>query len=451
MKTDRFKKMYFLGIGGIGMSALARYFHNQGTEIHGYDLTPSKLTDALAKEGMYIHFDENIQKIPADIDLSVYTPAIPATNKEFIFLKQKNIPLLKRAELIETISSEYFTIAVGGTHGKTSISAITSHIFKSTGMNITALVGGICKNYHSNLILSKKTDFFLIEADEFDHSFLRLKPQIAVVSSMDADHLDIYGNQEELKKNYLAFVNNIVEGGLLVYNRKLSELDQYTGKKINYGIDPKADIKATNIQIIKGKFCFDIITGKALIKQVTMQIPGFHYIENALAATAIALNAGLTEIQIRTGLESFTGVERRFEYHINTPELVYIDDYAHHPEEIRVTIEAARKLYPGKKLTGIFQPHLFSRTRDFAAGFAESLDKLDEIILLDIYPARELPIAGISANIILELMKNPNRQLFKKEEMYSFLSKFKSGVLITIGAGDIGMMTEKITNILLQR
>jgi len=391
MNLEKVNKMYFLGIGGIGMSALARYFHQRGVEIHGYDLTSSPLTEALQKEGMHIHFDDNIGKIPENIDLAIYTPAIPADNKELAFFRNNKISLLKRAELIELLTKNHFTIAIAGTHGKTSISALTAHLLKSAGKNITALVGGICKNYHSNLISSKKTDYFLVEADEFDRSFLKLKPNISLVSSMDADHLDIYGNHEELKKNFRAFVNNTVEGGTLVYNQKLKEFDAYPGNKVSYGLKTSANFRANKIRIVDGRFNFNVFYGDILIKDISLQIPGFHYVENALAAVAIAFELGLTADEVKKGLESFKGVERRFEFHINNSKTVYIDDYAHHPEEIRVTVEAARKLFPGRKICGIFQPHLFSRTRDFAEGFAQSLSQLDEIILLGIYPARELP------------------------------------------------------------
>ena len=451
MNLDKVNKLYFVGIGGIGMSALARYFHQRGVEIHGYDLSPSPLTDALQKEGMHIHFDDNIDKIPENIDLVIYTPAIPAENKELAFFRKNKMPLLKRAELIEQLTNDYFTIAVAGTHGKTSISSITAHLLKSAGKNITALVGGICKNYNSNLITSGKTDYFLVEADEFDRSFLKLKPNISLVSSMDADHLDIYGSHEELKKNFRAFVGNIVDGGILVYNQKLKEFDNYPGRKVNYGLNTNAIFRANKIKIIDGQFNFNIFYGDIVIKNVSLQVPGFHYIENALAAVSVAFEIGLTADQVKSGLESFKGVERRFEFHIHTPEKVYIDDYAHHPEEIRVTVEAARKLFPGRKICGIFQPHLFSRTRDFAEGFAQALDQLDKIILLDIYPARELQIPGITSKIIFDKMRSPDKKLISKENLMQFLEEDDIDVLLTLGAGDIGLFPEKITNLLLRK
>jgi UDP-N-acetylmuramate--alanine ligase len=451
MNLEKVNKMYFLGIGGIGMSALARYFHQRGVEIHGYDLTSGPLTEALQKEGMYVHFDDNIKKIPENIDLAVYTPAIPADNSELAFFRKIQKPLLKRAELIEQLTKDHFTIAVAGTHGKTSISSLTAHLLKSAGKNITALVGGICKNYNSNLVSSIKTDYFLVEADEFDRSFLKLKPNISLVSSMDADHLDIYGSHEELKKNFKAFVNNTVEGGTLVYNLKLKELNTFPGNKVSYGLKTTANFRANKIRIVEGRFNFNIFYGDIIIKNISLQVPGYHYVENALAAVAIAFELGLTADEVKKGLESFEGVERRFEFHVNTLKTVYIDDYAHHPEEIRVTLEAARKLFPGRKICGIFQPHLYSRTRDFAEGFAQSLDQLDEIILLNIYPARELSIPGITSKVIFDLMKNPNKILIEKENLIPFLEKKNVDVLITIGAGDIGMMTEKIKNLLAQQ
>ena len=400
---------------------------------------------------MFIHFEDDPNKIPENIDLAIYTPAIPLENKELAYFKKSQIPLLKRAELIEQLSKDYFTIAIAGTHGKTSISALTAHLLKSAGKNITALIGGISKNYNSNLISSQKTDIFLVEADEFDRSFLKLKPNISLVSSMDADHLDIYGDHEELKKNFRNFVNNLVEGGTLVYNQKLKEFDDYTGNKASYGLTNKANFKAEKIRIIDGRFNFNVLYGDILIENISLQVPGYHYVENALAAAAIAFELGLSADGVKNGLESFKGVERRFEFYINNQKTVYIDDYAHHPEEIRVTVEAARKLFPGRKICGIFQPHLYSRTRDFAEGFAHSLDQFDEIILLDIYPARELPIPGITSKIIFDLMKNTNKILLKKEELLNHLKNIETDIIITIGAGDIGMMPEKIKNLLSQK
>ena len=448
MNFNKVHTIYFLGIGGIGMSALARYFKLQGKDIYGYDLTPSPLTQQLESEGIQIHYEADISKIPEQTDLVIHTPAVPITHDEYQYFVELGIPIYKRAKIIGLLSEGEFTIAVAGTHGKTSICAITAHMIKSAGQNITALVGGMMKNYNSNLIVSDPTDYLLLEADEFDRSFLEIKPDIALISSMDADHLDIYGHHDELRSNFVRFAELLNEDGILITHSKLDGFGQLDLTKFRYGINMQSDYRAENIRISEGRFVFDLVSPNLKISNIKMNIPGEHYVENAVAASAIGLQVGLTSEEIKNGLESFTGVERRFELRINEPNCVFVDDYAHHPEEIKVTVKALKSLFPEKKITGIFQPHLYSRTRDFADDFAESLETLDEIILLDIYPAREEPIPGVDSEMILSRIKNPDKKLLKKEELFKQLQHSKPEVVLTMGAGDIGLMADKIESIL---
>lgn len=443
--------VYFLGIGGIGMSALARYFQYLGKAIHGYDLTPSPLTLQLEKEGMTIHYREDISQIPATIDFVVYTPAIPSKNAELNYFKEKNIPLFKRSEITGLLSDEYFTVAIAGTHGKTSMSAIAAQMLKMAGKNITALIGGIMNPEKTNVIISEPTELFLIEADEFDRSFLRLSPDIGVISSIDADHLDIYKDKSDLQNNFKLFAEKINPEGVLILNDRIADFISADCKTVTYGLMKNADIRAKNIHIENGKFIFDIEFESRRIDRITMNIPGNHYVENACAAAAIGFNLGLNDQQIREGLEKFRGVERRFEFRINTEKIVYVDDYAHHPEEIRATIKAIKTLFPAKKITGIFQPHLFSRTRDFYKEFAESLMPLDEVILLPIYPAREEPLAGVTSGLIYDEINGTNKILLSKKDLPEYLEKAEIGVLVTLGAGDIGLMPPVIENILLSK
>ncbi len=442
--TTNNRHIYFLGIGGIGMSALARYYQHLGYQVSGYDLTSSTLTRQLEKEGMVIHYHEDISKIPPNPEMVVYTPAIPPDNAELLYCREQNLSLIKRAALLGKISSRYNTVAIAGTHGKTSISALTAHLLKHAQKMTTAFVGGITKNYQSNLILSDTTDFFVVEADEFDRSFLLLHPNIGIISSMDADHLDIYENHQSLKNAFVDFSNQIEPGGVLVCHAAIANHFNGNYQRMSYGTNPEADFRATNIRVSDHVFVFDIEHKDLTIRNISLQVPGVHYIENALAAAASAMLLGLTNEEIKAGLTSFLGVERRFDVRINTPSLVYIDDYAHHPEEIRVTIEAVRMLYPGKKVMGIFQPHLYSRTRDFASGFAQALQTLDMVVLLDIYPAREKPIANVSSQMILDLMDNENKYLVKKSDILSFIQQQDFDILLTMGAGDIGQMTDEI-------
>ncbi len=448
MKLKEVKKMYFLGLGGIGMSALARYCSTLGIEIHGYDLTPTKLTNRLADEGMQIHYEDNVSLIPDDLDLVIYTPAIPKTNKEFQYFQNSNIEMLKRSQLLGLLSEEFFTIAVAGTHGKTSISSIIAHILYQANVNVSAIIGGIMNNYGTNAIINGKTEYLVVEADEFDRSFHYLHPDMSVISSVDNDHLDIYSDNASLLNAFEIFASKTNENGLLIKCDKLDSFAKNSGNCLSYGFGKNADVKAENVHIDAGKFVFDLHYKDVLINDIHMQIPGRHYIENALAAASVALKLDLSVKEIKAGLETFSGVERRFEYKINTDKIVFIDDYAHHPQEIESTLDAVNELYPLKKMLVVFQPHLFSRTADFADGFAQSLERADEIILLDIYPARELPRPGVDSNLILGKIKNKNKRLLSKEELKKYVKEENIELLVSLGAGDIGAMVNDLKEIL---
>ncbi|MCX6230795.1 MAG: UDP-N-acetylmuramate--L-alanine ligase [Bacteroidetes bacterium] len=441
--------IYFLGIGGIGMSAIARYFHSKAAVIYGYDKTKTPLTEQLIKEGMQIHFEENINEIPENIDFVVYTPAIPKMHKELQYFQKKAFNIYKRSEVLGMITRDAKSIGVAGTHGKTTISTMTAHLLKQSAIDCSAFLGGISKNYNSNLLLSEKSDYIVVEADEFDRSFLQLHPYIAVVSSIDADHLDIYGDKNELKKSFEVFISQIQKGGKLIVKKGLQlimpdNIDIYT-----YSLNENADFHAANITIKNGYYYFDYIFPDGIFKEIKMGYPGLHNIENAVAAISVAVLSGVKENEIRPALAAFEGVSRRFDFRIRTEKLVYIDDYAHHPEELKACIYSVRNLFPDKKICGIFQPHLFSRTRDFADEFARSLELLDEVVLLDIYPARELPIPGITSQFILDKIINTEKHLVEKSEIINFLKNRDIEVLLTLGAGDIDQLVEPIEKMLL--
>jgi UDP-N-acetylmuramate--alanine ligase len=445
------KTIYFLGIGGIGMSALARYFKLKGNTIYGYDKTPTSLTRQLEEEGIIIHYEEDIRFIPPYVDFVVYTPAIPKTHKEFVFFVQNNFEIYKRSEVLGMITKGTKSISVAGTHGKTTISTLISHIFKHSKYDCNAFLGGISKNYHSNLLLSEKSNFVIVEADEFDRSFLNLYPFIGIVSAIDADHLDIYGNIDELKKSFELFIDQIDKEGCLILKKGIEVNTPDNLLTLTYALNEKADFYASNIRNENGSYKFDLIYPEGIIEGLVMNYPGLHNLENAIAAVSVAVIAGISEAEIKTALSTFEGVYRRFDFRIKDNDLVYIDDYAHHPQEIRVCLESVKKLYPNKKLTAIFQPHLYSRTRDFLEEFAQSLSIPDEIILLDIYPARELPIEGVNSEILLRKICNPNKHLLSKSQLLNFIKISHIEVLVTIGAGDIDQMVEPIENLLIQK
>ena len=440
--------IYFLGIGGIGMSAMARYFLAKGYIVHGYDRTPTKLTQSLEKEGMVIHYDEDPNLVPGNTGTVIYTPAIPKENTELQHFRKLQIPMFKRAEVLGMLSNNYKTIACAGTHGKTTTSTLVAHLLHSSHLGCQAFLGGISKNYQSNLLLSDESDILVTEADEFDRSFLHLKPYIAIITSIDADHLDVYGNRETLVKAFSSFTEKIAPNGFLILKKGLNLPTQIggTNKIYTYSVNEKADYDALNICLIDGFYQFDLDTPQGLIRDLTLGIPGLYNVENAVAASAAALLCGVTADELLRGLASFKGVGRRFEIRVNEKEIVYIDDYAHHPEEIAACIRSARALFHNKKITGIFQPHLFSRTRDFAEAFAESLYMLDEVILLPVYPAREQPLEGVDSEMLLSLISNTHKVLLTKSDLPQFFDNLQLEVVLTMGAGDIDTLPDILEN-----
>lgn len=442
------RHIFFLGIGGIGMSALARYFLSKGFKVSGYDKTPSELTRELIEEGAVIHFEDIPQKLPSDIDLVIYTPAIPRDLGEFKHFENSNIPMMKRSKVTGLITLGKMTIAVAGTHGKTSISSLIAHILKNGDYPVTALIGGISKNYASNYITSGKEEIMVVEADEYDRSFLELEPDIAVISAMDPDHLDIYGSMDHLIRSFNDFAARIKPNGKLIIRSGLEISFRPDIQATHYSTGGNADIIATNLKVENAFQKFDLTSQEKHLSDINLHIPGRHNVENTLAAWAVCKAVGLKDELIRQGVATFQGVRRRFDFRIREESLVYIDDYAHHPKELEAFIHAVREIFPNRRLTGLFQPHLFTRTRDFAKGFAESLDLLDKAWLLDIYPARELPIPGVSSALILEKMKNPQKSLLSKPEVLQKLSEHKPDIFLTMGAGDIDLMVEPIEKIL---
>ncbi|MGE5448337.1 MAG: UDP-N-acetylmuramate--L-alanine ligase [Bacteroidales bacterium] len=451
------KQVYFLGIGGIGMSALARYFASQGIAVSGYDRTQTELTLQLEKEGIAIHYKDDPDELPQDLDITssliVYTPAIPSTHQELNSLVDRGFTIHKRAEVLGIICNSHRTIAIAGTHGKTSVSTMTAHIMKTSDLGCAAFLGGISKNYHTNLLLDYSGSVWIVaEADEFDRSFLQLTPNLAVITSMDADHLDIYGSHQKVIESFQLFANKIKPGGILLLKKGLHlDCDLSAINTFSYSIEEEeADYCALNIELNQGFYQFDLKTPLAYIEKLVLNYPGLLNVENAVAAAALSLMAGASEKDIRTALYNYSGVKRRFDIQLNDETYVLIDDYAHHPEELRATIQSVKNIYKGWALTGVFQPHLYSRTRDFATGFANSLDMLDEVVLLDIYPARELPIEGVNAELIFNQIQNKNKRLCTKEQLPVIAGTFKPGVVLMMGAGDIDTLVEPVKEQLLK-
>jgi UDP-N-acetylmuramate--alanine ligase len=444
MNLNQIHNVYFIGIGGIGMSALARYFQYIGKNVAGYDKTETQLTDELQALGLTIHFEDNINQIPKDFysenTLVVVTPAVPASHSEWNYFVERNYAIKKRAEVLGLITKDTYCFAVAGTHGKTTTSSILGHILYESGVDVTAFLGGIVENYNSNLIGSGKT-VTVVEADEFDRSFLHLHPNVSCITSMDADHLDIYGDAAHIEESFREFAAKTDRDHLYVIKGL-----PLVGTSI--GVTPDADFSAQNIRIENGYYVFDVKTPKEVVQNVKFGLPGHHNLTNALLAFAMAKSFGVSNENISTALASFKGVRRRFSFQIRQENRVYIDDYAHHPTEINAVHQAVRELYPGKKIIAAFQPHLFSRTKDFADGFAMSLSQFDEILLLDIYPARELPMEGITSSWLLTKMEHPNKKLVNKKELIAAFKNSDATVFITIGAGDIGEMVKDIKNAL---
>jgi len=446
-------KIYFLGIGGIGMSAVARYFHARGIDVSGYDKTRTSLTAMLEESGIIIHYEDDVNLIPKDVQLVVYTPAIPQSALTLSYYREHGYTVLKRSEVLEIISSQSFNICVAGTHGKTTITTMIAHILRHSEYGCNAFLGGIATNYNTNFWSSSR-NVCVIEADEYDRSFLRLHPDIAIVSSMDADHLDIYGTEEALQQAFIDFSAKVKPGGLLLKKFGLKRgSEMKAGKQITYSLqNENADVYAADIRLENGGYLFDAMMKDSILDAVALHMGGMHNIENAMAAISVAHQLGISEHKIKAAVEAFKGVKRRFEYIIKNDRLVYIDDYAHHPEELKAMITGAKTLFKGKRCTVIFQPHLFSRTKDLADEFAKSLDLADNIILLPIYPARELPVEGVSSALILNKLESENKNLLTKEACMDYIkSRYLTNmnhefgeVLITAGAGDIDMMVDPI-------
>jgi len=459
VKLDQFDSIYFLGIGGIGMSALARWFKHKGLRVSGYDKTPTPLTHELLEEGMEIHFEDRVEFIPGYISkektLVVYTPAIPKSHVEFAYLKDKGFTILKRSEVLGLLTKNYKTVAVAGTHGKTTTSSLIAHILKVAKVDMVAFLGGITANYESNLVMHGEVNdktIVVAEADEFDRSFLRLFPSIAVVTSADADHLDIYGDHLQMLSAYKEFINQLIRGGDLIIHESIASLANEATqiKKVSYGMS-RGQFFAGNIIAKGGFFEFDLHGFDKKIEKIQLGVPGFHNMENAIAATLVALKLGIREEVIREALLSFRGVKRRFEFIIKKEELVYIDDYAHHPTEIEAFLMSLKEMYKGKKITVVFQPHLYTRTRDFASGFSKSLSIGDEVLLMDIYPAREEPIPGVTSDMLFEAISSPVKMRCNKENLLEKLSALNIEVLATIGAGDIDTFVKPIKELLIQK
>jgi len=452
INLSNLKNVYFLGIGGIGMSAIARWFLQNGFYVAGYDKTESPLTKKLSDEGMIIHYIDEVEQIPAKINqeidstLFIYTPAIPIDHVEKNHLEELGLQLWKRSEILGWITEQIPTLAVAGTHGKTTTSSLLTHLLINANKNVTAFLGGITQNYGTNFIPNKGKENMIcvVEADEYDRSFLTLHPLAAVVTSTDADHLDIYGDAEQVIESFQLFVNQIQPKGFFIQKEGLNLLSEHP--KYTFGLN-KGDYFAQNLKIENHRMVFDMVYPGGIIQEIQMRIPGFHNIENTLAASALALFVGVSPEEIKTGINSFKGVKRRFEYHVETDEHVLIDDYAHHPAEITATLSSIKALYPNEKLTVLFQPHLFSRTKDFLEDFAKSLALADDIYLLDIYPARELPIPGINSALLLSKINSMNKQLINKIDFVDKMKSEKPRLIVTLGAGDIDLILQDLIDI----
>lgn len=444
MNLSKINSIFFIGIGGIGMSALARYFKAQGKTIAGYDRTCSELTQQLEREGMTVFYDDDVEKIPQGIDLAIYTPAVPLDLNIFETIAERSIPLRKRADILGVITRERETIAVAGTHGKTTTAAILAHIFFESETGCTALIGGIANNYRSNFF-TKNDGPFIVEADEYDRSLLFLHPKAAAINSMDADHLDVYGAAKSLQETYSEFANQIDKTGFLVLRKGLEPFIFTDVKVLTASIDnPRANYFAENIRIENGYYRFDLQTPQGLIPNIVFGGNGAMNVLNAATASAIALNYGIDKETLRNALKSFAGVRRRFEFRIRAERFALIDDYAHHPKEIESALAAVRELYPNQKVTAIFQPHLYSRTRDFADEFAQSLSAADRVLLLDIYPARELPIEGVTSSLIAEKIGKARAQIVSKEDLAAAIVAERPEAVVMLGAGDIDRLVAPV-------
>lgn len=443
------KSIYFIGIGGIGMSALARYFNTQGVKVAGYDKTPTALTDSLEEEGIQIHFVDDISKIDKDATVIVYTPAIPSDHKELNFYKDNGYLVVKRSDVLQWVTENAFTIGIAGTHGKTTTTSMTAHILRHSGFGCNAFLGGIASNYDTNF-WSHEKNVVVVEADEYDRSFLKLSPNIAVITAVDPDHLDIYGTAEEVLKAFGQYADKIKPGGVLIQKLGTTVDTTPTNKTIvTYGYDQdKAAFHTRDLKVVDGSYIFSLVHPAGILNEVVLNMGGLHNVENAIAAIAIALNLGIEEEKIIAAVAAFKGVKRRFEYKVKSANKILIDDYAHHPEELSALISGVRSIYPNEKMVLVFQPHLYSRTQDQAAGFSATLDLADEVILLPIYPARELPIPGVTSEMLLSEMKLEKKQIMTKEQLLEWAASTQDKLIVMAGAGDIDVCINHIQEIL---
>ena len=458
------KKVYFIGVGGVGMSAIARYFHSKGIEVSGYDRAETELTEALEKEGISIHYNEDVNSIPKDVDLVVYTPAVPNEHAELVYYRAHGYKVVKRSDVLQAISADSFNICIAGTHGKTTITTMIAHILRQSGYGCNAFLGGISVNYNTNF-WSSPNNVCVIEADEYDRSFLKLSPNVAIITAMDADHLDIYGDEVSMQDAFVAFGNKVRQDGILISKFGLKRIREVqVGRKITYSLqNDSADVFAENIRIDEGGYVFNV-NGLMALSNVELRIGGMHNVENSLVAMAAASELGVDWEEIKHAVAAFKGVKRRFEYVIppvkklkgGYVEPVLIDDYAHHPEELRALLTSVRALFPQRIVTVVFQPHLFTRTRDLAGGFAEVLSMADRVILLPIYPARELPIDGVTSEMILRKVDNDDKMMMNKEELLNWmkgheLNKEFGEAIVMAGAGDIDSLVKPVKEILVDK
>lgn len=452
MDVRKLQRICFVGIGGIGMSALARFFCQRGVVVTGYDKTETDLTKQLAAEGMAIHYTDDIKNVDEDTELVVYTPAIPKDHKELNWYRDNGYPVYKRSDVLEWITSSLHAITVAGTHGKTTVSTMIAYLLRETGYGCNAFLGGISVNYNSNYWSSDK-DVAVIEADEYDRSFLKLHPDIAILTAMDPDHLDIYGTAEEMESAFIQYTQKIKAGGTLIVKQGIKHIDELSApNKLTYAMQNDiADITAKNITTKNGGYEFDVVGKSWVIEGVQLPIGGLHNVENAVAAITTTQILGIDKNAVKEALAGFKGIKRRFEYKFRNDEVVYIDDYAHHPDELSALIKSAKHMFPGRKCVIAFQPHLYSRTRDFADGFAHSLDMADEVMLLDIYPARELPMPGVTTQIIADKMKSAAHKILSKEDVIDYVANNDLQLFITAGAGNIDQLVEPIKNIFVKR
>ena len=443
------KRIYFIGIGGIGMSALARYFNTQGVFVSGYDKTPTALTDSLVEEGISIHFEDDLNQIDKAATVIVYTPAIPSEHKELNFYRDNGYLVVKRSDVLQWVTENAFTIGIAGTHGKTTTTSMTAHILRHTGYGCNAFLGGIASNYDTNF-WSHEKNVVVVEADEYDRSFLKLSPNIAVITAVDPDHLDIYGTAEEVLKAFGQYADKIKPGGTLIQKFGTTVETSATDKTIStYGYNhAKAGYHANALKVVDGSYVFDLVHPNGVLKNVVLNMGGLHNVENAIAAIAIALCLGIEDEKIIAAVADFKGVKRRFEYKVKTSNKVLIDDYAHHPEELSALISGVKSIFPNQKMVLVFQPHLYSRTQDQSAGFSATLDQADEVILLPIYPARELPIPGVTSDMLLSAMTIEKKQVMSKEQLLAWAATTEDKLIVMAGAGDIDVCINQIKDIL---